>query len=52
MDSIGWLLLTFILGGYAGAVLVGLMSINPRDEADRDTAPGGELEEEEVPLVA
>ena len=32
--SLWWLLVAFILGGYAGAILVGLMSMAARNEEE------------------
>ncbi len=35
MVSIWWMLVAFIAGGYAGAILVGLMSMAARNEERR-----------------
>ncbi len=52
MVSIGWLLLAFIIGGYAGAILVGLMSINPPGAGERDMEAAEEADDEDMQLSA
>lgn len=35
MDSVWWILVAFVVGGYAGAMLVGLMAMTGSHEEER-----------------